>query len=188
VTGRLTGEPETEFQVRIPQEWHWLAVNGILFERPFVPSRSARWQPETGAFGGWTELRSRERKPLMHRALCRLIPAVMNQSPAVDQVCRIAAFGRDNHASKARTRAGEWADYLFFRRNVNLPKAFHADHLAGRGEVGRRPGEAVPPRRAPNNEKVPIAPASAVKVNFASAHAARTLRALSLYLLQWCVF
>ena len=79
-----------------------------------MPSRSARWQPETGAFGGWAELRLRERKPLMYRALCRLIPAVMNQSPAVDQVCRIATFGRDNHASKARTCAGEWADYLFF--------------------------------------------------------------------------
>jgi hypothetical protein len=79
-----------------------------------VPSRSARWQPETGAFWGWTELRLRERKPLMYRALCRLIPSITSQPPTLDRGCRIAPFDRDNHAPKARTCLGEGADYLFF--------------------------------------------------------------------------
>ncbi len=31
MTGRLVGEPETEFQVRIPQEWQWLAGFSEVF-------------------------------------------------------------------------------------------------------------------------------------------------------------
>ncbi len=31
MTGRLAGEPETEFQVRIPQEWQWLAGFSEVF-------------------------------------------------------------------------------------------------------------------------------------------------------------
>ncbi len=51
------------------------------------------------------------------------------------------------------------------------------------------PGEGdPPPRRHQSTEDVPIWHTGAAKANFASAHAVRTPRALSPYLLQCCVF
>jgi hypothetical protein len=153
-----------------------------------VPSRSARRRHEAGAFLGWAELRSLVRKPLICRALCRSIPSVTNQSPAGDRGCRIALFDRDRRASKARTCAGEGSNRLFRDVKAICRGLFILTTLPRRQEVGRRPGKGEPPQRAPNNEEVPIGPTGAVKVNFASAHAVRTPSALSLYLLQWCVF
>ena len=188
VTGRLAGEPETEFQVRIPQEWHWLAVDGSFFRGLLCHLARPGSRPGTGLFWGWAELRSLERKTFICRALCQLIPSVTRQPPALDRGCRIAPFDRDNVASKARTSAGEGSNYLFRDVKSICQRLFIPITSPRRGEVGRRPGEGGPPQRAPNNEEVPIAPNGAVKVNFASAHAVRTPSALSPYLLQWCVF
>jgi hypothetical protein len=97
-------------------------------------------------------------------------------------------FDRENRATKARTCAGEGSNRLFCDVRSICQRLFIPTTSPRRREVGRRPGEAVPPQRAPINEELPIAPTSAVTVNFASAHAVRTPSALSPYLLQWCVF
>ncbi len=134
VTGRLACEPKTEFQVRIPQEWQWLAVVGRFFGGSFVPSCSARRRPGAGAFLGQAELRSRERKPLISRALCRLIPSVTSQLPALDRRCRVVPFDRGNHASKAQSQRRRGVQSSLSRRKVDLPTAFRSDHLASTGE------------------------------------------------------
>ncbi len=63
----------------------------------------------------------------------RFRPSPANLGP-LDRGCRIAPFDRDNHASKARTSEGEVVQSSHSRRKVDLPKAFHSDHLAPTGE------------------------------------------------------
>jgi hypothetical protein len=155
-----------------------------LFRRSFVPSRWAR----NGAFWG---MRRAEitRAQTTHAPSLVSIDSVSHQ-PTSGRGSRVSKlrFDRENRASKARPCAGEGSNHLF--RDVSrFAKGFSfRPPRPDGGEVGRRPGEGGPPRRAPINEEVPIAPTSAVKVNFASVHAVRTPSALSPYLLQWCVF
>ena len=106
-----------------------------------------RGDPERGLFLEWAEMSSRERKPLICRALCRSISFVTNQSPAVERGFRTAPFDRDNHASKAGTSAGEGSAYLFFDVKSICHRLFIPTTSPRRGEVGRMPGEGDPPPR-----------------------------------------
>ena len=99
-----------------------------------MPSRSARKATRIGTFFRWAELRSLERKTFACRALCQLIPSVTRQHPALDRRCRIAPFDRDDVASKAQSRRRRGVQLSLSRRKVDLPKAFHPDHLAPTGE------------------------------------------------------
>jgi hypothetical protein len=145
-------------------------------------------RPGTGAFLGWAELRSLERKTFICRALCQLIPSGTRQPPALDRGCRIAPFHRENHASKARPSTGEGSNYLFRDVKSICQRLFIPITSPRRGRGRPQAGWGGPQRRATNNEEVPIAPNGAVRVNFASAHAVRTPSALTPYVLQWCVF
>ena len=152
-----------------------------------MPSRSARRRPGAGAFLGWAELRSRERKPLICRALCRLIPSVTSQPPTVDRGCRIALFDRENHASKARTCAGEGSNHLIRDVKSICQRLFILITSPRRGEVGRRPGEGGPPQRATKTRRCRSRPTVRSKLTLHQPRGAHP-GAPSPYLLQWCVF
>ncbi len=77
-----------------------------------MPSRYAPAATRNGAFSGWADLKSFERKPFISRALCQFIPSVTRQPRALDRGCRIATLDRDNHASKARPSEGGWSNHL----------------------------------------------------------------------------
>jgi hypothetical protein len=85
VTVRTDDEPEKG----VTNEWLKMAQNGTFWEVFWAISLG----PEairTGAFSGWAELRSLERKRLICQALCRWIPPISSQPPARDRGCRIA--------------------------------------------------------------------------------------------------
>jgi hypothetical protein len=90
------------------------------FRGSFVPSRSARRRPGAEALFGWAELRSLERNPLICQALCRLIPSVTSQPPALDRGCRIADLTvKITRRRRVPVPAGG-ADHLF--RDIKSPR------------------------------------------------------------------
>jgi hypothetical protein len=168
-----------------------MAVDGTrwqLFWRSFLPSRSARRRPGTGAFWGWAERRSLERKPLIRRALCRSIASVNSQPPALDRACRIADLTVKITQSKARPSAAEGSDHLFRDVKSICRRLFIPTALPRRREVGRRPGKGYRRSAHQTTRSFQSGPPVRSRQALASGHPVRTLSALSLYLLQWCDF